>query len=343
MVDMVDIKVGYTCNNDCFHCVIADKRRGLIREGKSTDRTIEEIMDHIKDAINQKAETVVLTGGEITIRREFFQILDFAAKNVSHINLQTNGRMFFYDEYVNKVISYPNVNATIAIHSCKPKVHEWITGAKGSFEQTIQGIKNLIKAGMKNRIGGKIVISKLNMDHISDIVQMCNDIGLKSINIAFPHAMGNAKLNFYDCIPKYSEIADEIIKTTKLSIKLGMHIDWEAIPLCFLKGYETFASELIMVEHAVLKDLTHTDQNYTKARQTTAKRKGPQCKECRCNNICEGVWDDYEEGYDVSELKPYPMKGPNDYIADPREFESFKLRQVPLFKRNINTIVSNKI
>jgi len=328
MGKVIDIKVGYGCNNDCFHCVIADKRRDLLINTGKSDRTTKEIKQIIDEAKESRAEAIVLTGGEITIRKDFFEILEYALSKVQTVILQTNGRMFYYEEFAKKLASYDRVHATIAIHSCRPGVHDSITGAKNSFKQTTQGIKNLVKYGIQNRIGGKLVISKKNMHDLTNIIVLCKELGCNSLNIAFPHAMGNARLNFYDCVPKYSEIKDEIIKATKKSIEIGLHIDWEAIPLCFLPGYETFASELRMSENAELRDLTHTDKDYTKTRKTIAKKKASGCQQCKFYLICEGVWDDYEEGYDLSELTPVS----GEYVKDIRTLESFKIHPVPIFK-----------
>ncbi len=343
MVDNVDIKVGYSCNNDCFHCVIADKRRELLLKTGSADRSTQEVKEHIDDAAEKGAESIVITGGEATIRRDFFDLVDYALSKVKFIILQTNGRMFYYEDFARKMASYDRANITIAIHSSDPKIHDWITGAKGSFMQTTNGIRNLVKFGAGRRVGAKLVISKKNMHDLENVTKLCKQLGCASLNIAFPHAMGNARLNFNDCVPRYTEVKDEIKRTIETSIKIGLHIDLEAIPLCFLQGYETFASEMRLAEHTMLKDLTHTDPDYTKVRQTIAKRKSPQCIECRYFKICEGVWNDYEDGYDVSELTPVPMDEPEEYLTDVRLLPSFKIHPVPIFKKDINTVISNKV
>ena len=78
MVDAADIKVGYSCNNDCIHCVIAGKRRDIIRSSKKPDRTTEEVFEEIRQAKKNGVSRVVLTGGEITIRSDVFDIVRFA-------------------------------------------------------------------------------------------------------------------------------------------------------------------------------------------------------------------------------------------------------------------------
>jgi len=338
MVDTVDIKTGYSCNNDCYHCVIADKRRELIKNGRKVDRSTEEVIQHIKEAAMEGAESIVLTGGEITIRGDFFQMVEYALSKGLTVIIQTNGRMFYYEEFAKRIASYDKVHLTVALHSSKPEVHDRITGSKNSFKQTTEGIRNLKKHGIGNRVGGKIVMSKMNYKDLPELITLAHNLGLMSVNIAFPHAMGNAQLNFYDCVPKYSEIKNYILKTIRKSLELKMYIDFEAMPLCFLPGYETFASEFRLSEHTELRDLTHIDPNYTKTRKTKAKVKDPKCTRCKLYLLCEGCWDDYAEGYDTTELTPLP----GQYIRDPRMLESFKIHPVPIYKKNINTVTSEK-
>ncbi|MBU1031105.1 MAG: radical SAM protein [Nanoarchaeota archaeon] len=309
----VDIKVGYGCNNDCFHCVIADKRRDLIKQGKPINRTTKEVFKLIDYAENEGADSIVLTGGEITIRKDCFEIVEYASKkNFRGINMQTNGRMFFYKEFAQRMAQYKKISFTIALHSADAKHHDRVTGAKGSFEQTLQGIKNLKEAGVGNRVGLKVVISKRNVATLPELVKIGNELRVGSINIAFPHAMGNARLNFFDCVPKYSEIAKYVDETIKVSNELNQHIDFEAIPLCYLEGNEHVASEFRLSDHTILQDMDHTDENYTKTRKYFAKKKGPQCKECKYFLICEGPWKDYVDGYGFEDLKP--VKG--EYISN---------------------------
>ena len=64
---MFDLKVGFTCNNKCLHCVVEDKK-------DTKDLTLEEIK-HIVDNNVAENDTVVLTGGEVSIRKDFYEIV----------------------------------------------------------------------------------------------------------------------------------------------------------------------------------------------------------------------------------------------------------------------------
>ena len=90
----------------------------------------------------------------------------------------------------------------------------------------------------------------------------------------------------------------------------------EAMPLCFMIGYERFVSELwYMPKEAEIWDAKWKIEDYTKARIVEGKAKAPWCKYCKFYPICEGTWKEYFAHYGFKELKP--IKG--EYVYDPSE------------------------
>ena len=59
----LDLKLGFSCNNRCLFCVQGDKRARL--EDRSTEALIAELTD-----ARPQCDEVVLTGGEVTIRKD---------------------------------------------------------------------------------------------------------------------------------------------------------------------------------------------------------------------------------------------------------------------------------
>lgn len=71
MAQLVDLKVGFTCNNNCIHCVISDKF-------SERDLALSEVQSIINEYIAQYGTIkLTLTGGEITIRHDFMDIMRF--------------------------------------------------------------------------------------------------------------------------------------------------------------------------------------------------------------------------------------------------------------------------
>ena len=63
-----DLKVGYSCNNRCKHCVIAGNKVHKIECNESIDLSFEEIKSLIEENCRDNVNRIVLTGGEVTIR-----------------------------------------------------------------------------------------------------------------------------------------------------------------------------------------------------------------------------------------------------------------------------------
>ncbi len=305
----IDVKFGYSCNNNCIHCVIAGHVERLRKEGLAIDRTTGEIKDILTNAKNEGISSVVFTGGEVTIRGDFFELLEFAKGLGFSVSLQTNGRTFSIRKFSEKTLSIaPDMHFEVAVHSDKRQTHDGITGASGSFDQTIKGIKNLKDMGAVS-VNVKVVISKLNFKDMQGIVLIAKDLGVKQVDIAFPHGMGNALKYYKEVIPRYNDIRQYILDTIEIGNQNGVNITYEAIPFCLLVGYEKHASELqylndwLKGETSELRQIGDPVIDWQKNR-LSIKCKAEKCGRCRYFNICEGVWREYADLFGMSELKP---------------------------------------
>ncbi|MFC1754975.1 His-Xaa-Ser system radical SAM maturase HxsB [Thermoproteota archaeon] len=301
-----DIKLGYTCNNDCIHCVIADQRKIALKNLNREDFTTEEYKANLRSCKERGCKGVTFTGGEPTIRHDIIELLRYAHQLGFIIGMQTNGRNLHSKEFAGSILdAAPDMNFVIALHSYIHEVHDAITTKKGSFEQTVAGIKNV--TGLKpGRVFGKVVISKKNMSHLKDIAELFNSLGVKKINIAFPHGQGNAFKNFDDVVPRYSEIKEEVLKTLEYGNKNGMTIDFEAITPCVTGISINNLSDFKSSPNSGYVELTQFGQktiNWTKAKKYE-KLKPSTCKECKYDKMCEGPWKEYPERYGFSEFIP---------------------------------------
>jgi len=129
------INIMSKCNNNCENCSLGQK-----------EKQKDEILNEIEN-IDYKYSTISLYGGEIFLHEDILEILDKASKKFK-INIYTNGRVFSYAKLAAKLKTY-NINAVkIPFFSLGKKKFEKITKAKGSYEQTLKGIRNLCKAGI---------------------------------------------------------------------------------------------------------------------------------------------------------------------------------------------------
>ncbi|MGE5342485.1 MAG: radical SAM protein [Candidatus Omnitrophota bacterium] len=298
---IVDIKLGYSCNNDCIHCVIAENRDDLIQNQKPINRDFEECKKEILDAIQSGAEKIVLTGGEPTLRNDLFDLLSLINDHPCSVNIQTNGRAFRDMTFARRTIEYQRVSFSVALHGPK-SIHDKITRREGSFNDTVNAIKNLI--GLNKPVSVKFVISKLNYTSIEETVDILDDLKVKHMSLTFPHGIGNAGKYFADVVPQYTEIIPYLRKAFDYCNKKMIWFDTEAIPYCFLEGYEERASEAFLRAASIeTRPVGGKTLNWSKKRPEI-KQKGEQCCHCLFDHICEGFWEEYGAHYGFSELKP---------------------------------------
>ncbi|MBU0758343.1 MAG: radical SAM protein [Nanoarchaeota archaeon] len=297
MQKRVDIKTGFLCNNNCLFCVQAHKK-------KTGNRDTSEIMLDLDNAKKTGCTGVVFTGGEVTIRDDFIELVAYAKKlGFSSIQIQSNHRMLAYKEFCRKIIDAGANEFSPALHGHIPELHDYLTRAKGSFMQTTQAIKNLREMGQY--IISNTVVVKPNYRYCEDMAKLLVKLGVNQFQLAFVHAGGNAYDNFDKMVPWVSMAAPYMHKGLDVGIKAEISVMAEAMPYCVMKGYEKYVSEMYIPETEIRDDGAY-DPDFTKTRQTEGKIKFEKCMKCKYDLICEGPWKEYPEKRGDEEFVPVP-------------------------------------
>ncbi len=291
------LKLGYKCNNNCTFCVTGDNHPREFIDFKIIKKTLEQN--------NKKYNSIVLTGGEPTIRKDFFRILELAYKLGYRITLQTNARMFFYEKFCDKIKDY-ELKLMININGPNARIHDAITCVKGSFEQTISGVKNLQKYGFY--ITGKIMLTRLNYKYVLNTVKFMHKLGLKEVWLVFLTPFGSAKKNFEIVVPKYSEVIPFVNKTLFwLKKNTNVNIGVEGFPYCCLHPeFRSFITEENLTEeslHGIYSGEDNYEYNCKRERVLNQKQKFDICAKCKYNSTCEGVYKEYVKKNGKEEFK----------------------------------------
>ncbi|MCA9495874.1 MAG: radical SAM protein [Nanoarchaeota archaeon] len=296
-----DIKLGYECNDHCTHCVVEELRDLAIKQ--KNRRTTQDYKDEVLKSKNAGFKSITITGGEPTIRPDFLEIVKFVYQNNLSIELQSNGRNFKDKSLAQDSSKYINT-FIIALHGPNEKIHDKITQTKGSFEETIDGIKNLVKFNAK--ITGKIVISKINYKYILETLKLYEKLGVKVVVVSFPHSSG-AKDYIKKIAPYYTQIKSQIQDSLEYysDINKLLLILEEILPCALDKEYPLihfyeFFENLRISQLNTLSDKTRNWRILRKA----IKRKGEICPECLLNNFCDGYWKEYINERGFQEFKP---------------------------------------
>ncbi|MBR9681539.1 MAG: radical SAM protein [Candidatus Altiarchaeota archaeon] len=297
----LDIKVGYSCNNLCHHCVQGEKRY------KMKDKSTAEIKSELKEAFSRDIKAVVFTGGEPTIRKDLISNVAFAKElGYELIQVQTNGRMFASKKFTNSIVEAGMTEFSPALNGHIPELHDYLSQVPGAWKQTVAGIKN-VREYPDIRIMTNTVMVKPNYRVAKHIAELLVKLGVNQYQLAFVHPAGRAWTDFDSLVPFISMAAPYIHLGLQVGIDAGITTMAEAIPFCHMKDYEKQVSELCIPPADVYESGFKT-REWEKWRKTEGKWKGESCKPCKFYQVCEGPWKEYVERRGSSEFTPVPGK-----------------------------------
>ena len=312
----IDLKVGYLCNNQCVHCAIHDARQQLIEDGIDTELTTEQVKLLI-DQFTGQYDDITLTGGEISIRNDFIELVQYASQRFRFVEIQTNCRKLATPKNLQALSNLNNIFYTVAIHGNTSDVHDAVTQRRHSFDQTVNGIKQLAALPNHPTITAKFVLTNLNKHCICQTVELAHQLGCTKMDIAFVHGCTDDEQLLRKLLPTYDEVTAPIAKALAYSRSVGLRLSLETFPLCTLDPDDYYAVDELLLSSFDSYVLPVNDRLYdwNKDRIHDNKMKNNQCTSCYLRNNCEGPWSEYWDIHNGQGLTPIlPSKQPLRHI-----------------------------
>ena len=152
------------CNLDCVHCYLKNVHC-------SKQLGYEEIVQ-ILDLLYEKGILfLVMTGGEVLIRKDFLKIYMYAKKKGFLIEIFSNG-VLFNDEIISVLQEFPPLYIDITLYGANEQTYRKMTQRTGMFERVIQNCRKIKKAGINLSLRSSIVIETENeMEDMRSIAQ----------------------------------------------------------------------------------------------------------------------------------------------------------------------------
>jgi len=162
------IDLTYRCNERCIHCYLDHDDHG--------EMTTREI----KDVLSQMAEAGVffltISGGEIFMRKDFYEILEFAHAKSFCIKLKTNAILVRPDD-AKRIRSLGVDSVQVSIYSHRGEVHDGITKVRGSLKRSLEGIRLLREQGLNVIIANALMSN--NLQDYREVKALAAELGVK--------------------------------------------------------------------------------------------------------------------------------------------------------------------
>jgi MoaA/NifB/PqqE/SkfB family radical SAM enzyme len=157
----------FRCNHLCTFCYNAPEGR--------REMTTPEIFETLRKVSEFGVLYLTLTGGEALCHKDFFKIAAEARRLGMALRIYTNGYLLADKVMTKRVADLKPMEVEVSIHGAKAETHDALTRIRGSFEKTMQGLRNLRDAGIKVQL--KCPITKLNQDELFQIRDIADGLG----------------------------------------------------------------------------------------------------------------------------------------------------------------------
>ena len=224
----VIMNVTYVCNNHCTFCAVGTRTQ---IDGHPT-RQREHLARFRRAGVRQ----VDFDGGEPTLNPELIPLVRYArALGYDRVNVTTNGRLCAYPDFATKLVRSGLTTLLVSVHGATARSHGREVGVPEAFEQTVDGIRNLVAAAPPEvELGANITLTKHNYQELPAVGELIASLGLAWFNIQFLTPFGRATTRH---APDTQAAADVTMRFID-AFAARMKIQVINLPFCFMPGYE---------------------------------------------------------------------------------------------------------
>ena len=267
-VPLQTVYLGGQCNSNCVMCPSFDQER---QESPEDEEYVRQFIELLPDEL----QNYVVTGGEPTMQLNlFFEAMGRLAEKIPKAEalLLTNGRSFSSEKVLDRLLMHcpPFLTVAVPVHGSTSKIHDTITNSDGSFEQTMQGILNLLNRHMAVEI--RIVVTQLNKDNVEKIADMICDRfpSVLRVNFISLEVRGNCLINRESVYISPKESFDKSKKAIQKLLAKGIDVGLYNYPLCHVDPGYWFLCK---------KSISPNKVSYAK-----------ECSDCALKDKCGGIF-----------------------------------------------------
>lgn len=268
------------CNNNCINCINSYENRKAVHPYSFYLENKSKI---------EKEKHVSIGGGEPTIHPEFFKIISLVNSCGNEYTLLTNGRAFASESFLRKFklldLDRRRLRIATALYGHSEEIHDDMTKVKGSFRQTVNGIKSLIRLGFNIEL--RLIITKKNYEFLSEIAKYIleNLSGVERVSFINMKVTGEAYKNRNNLIVSYLESMKESEKAADILLENKIPPLFLHFPFCILpRKFWAYTKGVTIQDNQIV---------FTE-----------RCKDCIEKKNCSGIWKSYHQIKGGDEFDP---------------------------------------
>ena len=209
----IDLALTYRCNVECGHCYNQSREKSELTTGQW------------KTVLNRIWELgvphVIFTGGEATLRDDLPELIGHAESLGMVTGLLTNGVRLAEGDYLGSLVDAGLDHVQVTLESADRDIHNGMTRSD-SFDDTVQGIRNCIAAGVHTITN--TTITRMNLAGMTDTIRFAHGLGLSAV--AANAVIQSGKALEGDFAVDLRELEPTILTMNEVMDELDMRFIW---------------------------------------------------------------------------------------------------------------------
>lgn len=274
---------------------------------------VAEIKKRIDYLVSCGIKQADLSGGESSIHRNWFDILDYCIEKGLTVSCLSNGSKFSDIGFLRESKQHGLSEILFSLHGFDEQSHNKMVGVKAGFRKITQAITNANELGIKVRIN--CTVTKDNyMELDNKFLALINQFDIAQVNFLTLNYWSDANTQeAFGYKESTQKIKSAIDKMTVPDIRVRY------TPFCYMKGYEKhlygyyqhiydlYDWNIAVYDQQIEPEKykgSELDCLYESAKQNRNQtyKKNKECMDCKHYYICDG----YEQKFDSLEVYPEP-------------------------------------
>jgi MoaA/NifB/PqqE/SkfB family radical SAM enzyme len=226
--DYVELTVHFACNLKCEHCMIEGTMDWLEPESPASFERILAL-----NGRERRWKGLTLTGSEVTLRRDLPDMARRARDGgFEHVRIQTHGMKLADAAYCGELVEAGIDEYFVSVTAADAATHDSITKVPGSFEKTMQGLRNLDShSGVK--VLTNTVITTLSYRQLAAVVERL--AGLRRlVQMEFWNYWPMKATDDKGLIAAHVEVLPHLRQAIAAARALGRSVEVKNFPECLL-------------------------------------------------------------------------------------------------------------
>jgi His-Xaa-Ser system radical SAM maturase HxsC len=219
------------CNNNCLMCSQPPRN---VQDGWIVDEILAAL-----PLIDREAGEIGFTGGEPTLLGD--RLIELIRATDSYLpwtslHILSNGRSFVREELARDVaaVRHHDLMFGIPLYSDLPHLHDYVVQADGAFDETVRGILNLKKHGVRVEI--RTVLQQQTIPRLAEFARFLarNLLFVDHVALMGLELMGFARANLETLWIDPADYQQELKAAVGILDRAGVHVSIYNSQLCVL-------------------------------------------------------------------------------------------------------------